>query len=180
MDIVEHEASPFSFSNKLGRIVWHVVYVFLFKYSPRPLHSWRSFLLKLFRAKVGKAVHIYPKATIWAPWNLEIDDNSCLADGVIVYNQAKIIVGKNVVVSQGTHLCSGTHDYARKSFPLIGKSIRIDDEVWIAAEAFVHPGIHIGEGSVIGARSVVTKDIPAWKIASGFPCIILKDRKFID
>jgi len=170
--------ASFSVGNRLARVGWGLVQATLFHWSPRPLHSWRSCLLRLFGAKVGRGVHVYPGARIWAPWNIEIGDETGVADGAILYSQGKITLGRRVVVSQGVHLCTGTHDYERRGYPLITKPITVRDAVWIAAEAFVHPGVTIGEGSVIGARSVVTKDIPAWMVCAGFPCKPLKERRF--
>jgi putative colanic acid biosynthesis acetyltransferase WcaF len=171
-----HKGPSFSFRNRLLRVIWGMVCLVFFRYSPRPLHQWRSFLLRLFGAKIGKGVHVYPVAKIWAPWNLEIDDYSGVGDYVNLYTQGKIKIGKYVVISQGAHLCTGTHDYRINGFPLITKPIDIADHVWIAAEAFIHPGIKIGEGTVVGARSVVTHNLDAWKVCAGNPCITIKNR----
>jgi len=140
------------------------------------LHGWRSFLLRCFGAKIGKSVHVYPGAKIWAPWNLEISDEGGVANGAILYTQGKISIGKKAVISQGAHLCAGTHDYTLPGFPLYTMPIIIGDYAWVAAEAFIHPGITIGEGCVIGARSVVTKDMPAWMVCAGHPCKPIKER----
>lgn len=125
---------------------------------------------------MGSGVHIYPAVKIWAPWNLEIGVNAGIANGVNLYSQGKITIGKYAVVSQGSHICAGTHDYEKPGFPLITKPISIGNYAWVAADAFIHPGVQIGEGAVIGARSVVTENIPDWKIAVGFPCKVIKDR----
>ena len=175
-----HTHPSFSLSNRLARAVWNVVYVLLFRFSPRPLHAFRAFLLRLFGAKLGDGCHIYPKAIIWAPWNLECGDQVGIADQAIIYNQATIRLGKRVVISQGAHLCSGTHDYTDPRFPLIANPIVVGGSAWIAAEAFVHPGITIGEGAVIGARSVVTKDMPPWMVCVGHPCQPVKPRVMKD
>lgn len=166
----------FSLANRLARVLWGVVALVFFSLSPRPFHGWRSFLLRLFGATVGKDVHIYPGVKIWAPWNLELADQCGVASGAILYSQGKIVLGKRVVISQGVHLCAGTHDYTHPGFPLITKTITIKDYAWIAAEAFVHPGVTVGEGCVVGARSVVTKDMPSWMVCSGFPCKPIKQR----
>lgn len=79
-------------------------------------------------------------------------------------------------MSQGSHLVTGTHDYTQEGFPLIIKPINIGSQCWIATEAFIHPGITIGEGCVIGARSVVIKDMPVWTVCSGHPCKPIKKR----
>lgn len=127
---------------------------------------------------MGKGVHVYPAVKIWAPWNLEFKDECGIASGAILYSQGKIIIGKRAVISQGAHLCAGTHDYNDPGFRLITMPIIIGDQAWVAAEAFIHPGIDIGEGCVIGARSVVTKNMPAWMVCAGHPCKPLKERAF--
>jgi len=171
-----HSGPSFSFGNRLARLAWGVVYATLFRWSPRPLHAWRALLLRLFGAKLGEGCHVYPRAVIWAPWNLECADQVGVADGAIIYNQALIRLGKRVVISQGAHLCSGTHDYSDPNFPLVASPITVGDHAWVAAEAFVHPGITIGEGAVIGARAVVTKDMPVWMVCAGHPCQPIKCR----
>jgi len=162
------------------RALWGVVSFFLFQYSPKPFHTWRSFLLRCFGAKVERGVHVYPKVKIWAPWNLKLEAECGVANGAILYSQNKIIIGRRSVISQGTHLCTGTHDYTQFGFPIITMPIHIGDDVWIAAEAFIHPGITIGNGCIIGARSVVTKDMPEGMICAGHPCKPIKKREFIE
>lgn len=169
----------FSLKNRLGRVLWSVVSALFFRLSPKPLHAWRSFLLRCFGAKTGRSVHVYPGAKIWAPWNLEIDDEAAVANGAILYTQGKITIGKRAVISQGAHLCAGTHDYNLPDFPLYTRPIVIGDHAWVAAEAFIHPGVTVGEGCVIGARSVVTKSMPEWMVCAGHPCKPLKMREFI-
>ncbi|MDF2434048.1 MAG: putative colanic acid biosynthesis acetyltransferase WcaF [Mucilaginibacter sp.] len=170
----------FSLSNRLLRVVWSFTYVVFFKYSPKPFFLWRSFLLRCFGAKTGKRVHIYPGVKIWAPWNLTLMDECGIASGAVLYSQGKIIIGKRTTISQGAYICTGTHDYTKKGFPLLTMPIHIGDHVWIAADAFIHPGITIADGCVIGARSVVTKNMPAWMICAGHPCKPLKERKMSD
>jgi putative colanic acid biosynthesis acetyltransferase WcaF len=105
-----------------------------------------------------------------------MDDYAGIADDVNCYSMAVISLGKNVVVSQGTYLCTGTHDYEDLNFQLYAKPINIDDRAWLCAESFIHPGVTIGEGAVIGARSVVTKDMPKWTVCAGNPCKPIKPR----
>ena len=176
MNTNTHVGPSFSRSNRFARLLWGLVYLLLFRFSPIPFHEWRSFILRLFGAKIGKGVHVYPAVRIWAPWNLEIKDHAGIASGVNLYAQGKILIGRKTVISQGAHLCAGTHDYTREGFPLYTKPIVIGDEVWIAADVFVHPGISIGNGTVVGARSVVTRSLPEWKVCSGHPCIPVKNR----
>lgn len=152
----------------------------MFRLSPRPCHGWRSFLLRCFGATVGRGVHVYPGVKIWAPWNLILEDQAGIASGVTLYSQGVIHIGKKAVISQGAHLCAGTHDFDQPGFPLVAKPIVVGDQAWIAAEVFVHPGVTIGQGCVVGARSVVIKDLPEWSVCSGFPAIKIRDRSRID
>jgi putative colanic acid biosynthesis acetyltransferase WcaF len=168
--------ASFSLSNRIGRVAWGVVYWTLFLPSPRPFHAWRALLLRCFGARVGSGVHIYPGARIWAPWNLRCGDAVGVASGAILYNQGSISLGARTVISQGAHLCSGTHDYEVACFPLYTRPITVGAEAWLAAECFVHPGVNIGEGAVVGARSVVVKDVSAWTVVAGNPAKFLKNR----
>lgn len=166
----------FSLRNRLARVAWGVVAGTVFRLSPKPVHAWRSFLLRCFGAKVGRGVHVYPGVKIWAPWNLELADECGIANGAILYSQGKITVGRRAVISQGAHLVTGTHDYTQAGFPLVTSPIRIGEHAWVAAEAFIHPGVTVHDGCVIGARSVVTRDMPAWTVCAGHPCQQLKPR----
>jgi len=170
--------ASFSLGNRIGRVAWAGVYWTLFRPSPRPLHAWRAFLLRLFGARIGRGAHLYPGVRIWAPWNLECGDSVGVASGVIVYNQGFITLGRRAVVSQGAHLCAGTHDYEEPGFPLITKPITVGAEAWLGAECFVMPGVVVGEGAVVGARSVVVKDAPPWMVCVGNPAKPVKPRVY--
>jgi putative colanic acid biosynthesis acetyltransferase WcaF len=106
-----------------------------------------------------------------------MDRYACLGRGVICYSMALVSVGERAVVSQGLHLCTGSHDYASDNFQLFARPIQIGADAWICTEAFLAPGVSIGEGSVIGARSVVTRDQPPWMVCAGHPCLPLKPLK---
>lgn len=166
----------FSLRNRLLRMLWGLTVALLFRPSPKPFHGWRSLLLRLFGASVGKGVHVYPGVKIWAPWNLVLGDECGIANGVILYSQGKISIGRRAVVSQGAHLVAGTHDYTHPGFPLVTRPISIGDYAWVAAEAFIHPGVVVAEGCVVGARSVVQKNLPPWTVCAGHPCQPLKER----
>lgn len=166
-----------SLSNKLARSVWNIVWISLFRPSPILFHSWRSMLLILFGAKLGKSVHVYPSVKVWAPWNLEMGDYSCLGSGVDCYSVSKVRIGNNSTVSQYTFLCTASHDYSKLSMPLTSAPIDVGSSVWIAADAFLGPGVVIGDGAVVTARSSVFSDIPAWSIAKGTPAKAVKNRR---
>src|SRR5262249_3491229 len=134
----------------------------------------RRFILRCFGARVGEGCPIYGRAIIWAPWNLRLGKMVAIADGVEIYNPSLIEVGDYTVISQGAYLCGASHDYTRWSFPFISEPIIIGKHAWIAARAIIHMGVKIGEGCVIAAGSVVTKDMPAFTVCGGVPCRVIK------
>lgn len=171
------EGPSFGLGNRVGRVMWIAVWLCFCRWTPPPLHHWRALVLRVFGARVGAGVHVYPSARIWAPWNLEIGDASAIGRAATIYSQGQITLGHRVVISQGAHLCAGTHDFDTPGFPLLTKPIIVRDDAWIAAEAFVHPGVTVGEGCVVGARSVVVGDLPDWTVCSGFPAKALRTRR---
>lgn len=178
MDNIDtHKDPSFPLANRLARAAWNLAWSVLFVPSPVFMHGWRRWLLRRFGAVVGRGAHIYPGVRIWAPWNIEVGEEAGVGNGAILYSQDRIRIGRRAVVSQGAHLCTGTHDYTRVGLPLLTRPIEVGDHAWVAAEAFVHPGVVIGEGAVIGARAVVTGDMPSWTVCSGHPCRPVKPRR---
>lgn len=167
----------FSIANKLVRLCWFFVFFVFFRCSPVSFFSYRRFILKIFRAKVDKTSRVYPTAKIWLPSNLFLDSGCTIGPDVKVYNQGEITIGANSIISQGAHLCASTHDYNDPLHPLILAPIKISDNVWICADAFVGPGVTVAEGSVIGARCVVHKDTESWSVYSGNPAVKIKERR---
>lgn len=162
---------------KYLRLLWSITWCIFFRPTPRwCLNSWRIFLLKLFRAKIGIGSQVYPSCFVWAPWNLEMGDYSVLADGVDCYTMDRICIGSKVAVSQRSFLCTGTHTTSSLLRPLITKPITIGDHTWICAESFIAPGVSIGEGAIIGARSVVVKDVKEWTVVAGNPAKFINAR----
>ena len=170
--------ASFSVSNRLLRLVWGVANALLFRPSPRPFHAWRGLILRLFGAKLGPNTHIYPKAVIWAPWNLICDEAASIADEAIVYNPKPIRLCSHAVVSQQAYLCGATHDYEDPSFPLISSPITLGSYSWICARATVQPGVHVGEGAVLALGSVATRDLSRWTVYGGIPARPIKARTF--
>jgi putative colanic acid biosynthesis acetyltransferase WcaF len=168
--------NPHTRGNKLARLTWALVYATLFRPSPWFMGPWRNTLLRLFGAKLRGFVRIKPTVRVWAPWLLEVGDNVYLDERVHVYNPFGVTLGDRVIVSQGTFLCSATHDHTDPRYALCGGRITVQDDAWIAAEVFVGPGVTIGSGAVVGARTVAVKDVPPWKVVAGNPARIIKDR----
>jgi putative colanic acid biosynthesis acetyltransferase WcaF len=169
-------AEPLSVLNKVGRAVWHLVWMFLFLPTPRQCHAWRCALLRLFGAKLGKDVHVYSSARIWAPWNLEMLDGSGIGEHVDVYCVNKILLKERAAVSQYTFLCTASHDYEYLDLPLITAPIVIGSNAWVTADVFIGPGVTIGEGSIVLARSTVLSDVPPWVVVGGNPASFKRAR----
>lgn len=167
----------FSLQNRLARFAWGIVYIFLFRPSPRVAYGWRNILLKLFGAQIGKHVHIHSSVKIWAPWNLVIGNFVGVGDGVNLYCMDKISIGDHAVISQGAHLCCGSHDFNRNNFQLITAPISVAPRAWVCADAFIGMGVVLAEGMVLGARSVMTKTVDApWTVWVGMPAQKIRDR----
>lgn len=171
-----HIQPSFTLGNRLRRLLWGVFAAVFYRTTPRPFHAWRAFVLRCFGARLGAGCHFYPQVAIWAPWNIEAGDQVVVANGVTLYSMAKITLGRRAVVSQGAHLCCGTHDYEDPNFQLIAKPIRIGERAWVCAEAFLAPGVTVGDGAVIGARAVLTADAQPWSVYAGHPARRLKAR----
>ena len=167
---------PYTLNEYVGRILWSLVLP-LFRFSPRPLFGWRNFLLRLFGAKIGKKVHIYPSTRVYLPWNLIVGDETSIGEWVLLYNLGLIKIGKQSTISHCAHLCAGTHDYNNYNLPLLRHTIEIGSQVWICSNAFIGPSIKIGNKSIIAAAAVVVKNVADKQIVGGNPAKYLKKRK---
>ncbi|WP_347841432.1 hypothetical protein [uncultured Draconibacterium sp.] len=161
------------------RLLW-VLGRFYFKLTPRPFFAGRRFILRLFGAKIGKNVHIYPSTNIFFPWNLDIGDWSAIGEMTLIYNLGPVIIGERATISHKAHICAGTHDYTKAELPLQKPTIVIEDQVWVAADSFVGPGVTIGQGAVVGARAAVFKNVAPWTVVGGNPANFIKMREIKD
>jgi putative colanic acid biosynthesis acetyltransferase WcaF len=166
----------FSLSNRLRRLVWNITWLLLYRISPRPLHAWRAMLLRLFGATLGPDCHFYPASKVWAPWNLSCADHVAAADGVEIYNPSPIRIETHVILSQDCYLCGATHDYNNPDFPLIAFRMTVERYAWICARASVAPGVHVGEGAVLGLGAIATRDLDPWTVYSGNPATAIRPR----
>ena len=160
--------------------LWWLVQSTLFAMSPQVMYGWRRWLLRLFGAKVGTKAIIRPSVKIPYPWKLTIGDYCHIGDEVHLYTYGEIEIGDCAVVSQRSYLCTGYHDHTSPTFDLLAKKIVIEPEAWVAADVYVGPGVTVGYGAVIGARSSVFRDIPAGVIAAGSPARVIRERRMRD
>ena len=170
--------TPYPKSEMLGRWLWLAVQSTVFRWSPRPLHFFRAWLLKLFGADIAHPgqVVIFPTTKVMFPWKLSLAPRSMVGPHVTLYNLARIQLDYGANLSQNCHLCAGTHDFTRWSMPLVTKPIIIGRNAWLGADVFVSSGVTVGELCVVGARSVVVQDLPPRMICVGQPCRPIKVR----
>ncbi len=165
-----------SLSCQMKRALWLLAYYTLFKCLLRPMYTWRNWVLRLYGAKIGRGVSVQRSARIEYPWNLNLGECTSVGEDVWLYSLGKIQTGEFTMISPRVILCTGTHDYTSPEMKLVIKPITIGRGVWLGLDAFVAPGVTIGENSVIGARSVVVKDMPAAMVCVGHPCKPIKPR----
>jgi putative colanic acid biosynthesis acetyltransferase WcaF len=169
---------PKQFRGKPGWFVqlWWLVQAIFCNHSPQVIFGWRRFWYRLFGAKIGKGVLIRPSVKCVYPWKLSIGDHSWVGDDVSLYTLGEIEIGSDTVISQKCYLSTGSHDYTSPTFDIFAKKITIGNGVWLASDVFVAPGVTIGDGTVVGARSTVLHDLPGGMICYGNPAKLIKPR----
>jgi putative colanic acid biosynthesis acetyltransferase WcaF len=170
--------TPYPRGQVVRQRAWALVQGTLFRWSPNPWHGWRAWLLKRFGADIPAPdrVVIFPTARVYFPWKLSLAPRAMVGRHVNLYNLDRISLGYGANLSQYCHLCAGTHDYTRWDMPLVAKPIHIGENAWLGADVFVGPGVTVGELCVVGARSVVVRNLPARKVCAGHPCVPIKER----
>lgn len=166
---------PYSPSEYLARVLWALATP-LFRLSPRPMYGWRRGLLRAFGARIGRDVHIHPAARIALPWNLRIGDQASIGDRAVVYNLGPVSIGPRSTVSHLAHLCAGSHDYRDPGLPLLRLPITIGADAWVCAQAFIGPGLELGDGCVVAAGAVLTRNVAPWTIVGGNPARQIGER----
>lgn len=156
--------------------LWGLVQATLFRRSPKICFGWRRFLLRIFGARIGRGVLVRPTAEITYPWKVFIGDYSWIGDAVVLYSLGEITIGAHTVISQRSYLCAATHAIEDILFTQYAKPIHVGSECWIATDVFVSPGISIGDGTVVGARSTVLHDLPAGMVCHGYPARPVRPR----
>lgn len=169
--------APFTLANKLERVAFGLAWLLLARWTPPQLHRWRRLVLQAFGARIGAGARIYASARIWLPRRLEVGAGALIGPGVELYNQGHVRIGANSVVSQRAVLCASTHRVSDPDFQLVLRPITIGTGCWIAAEAFVGPGVSVGDGAVLGARAALFSDAAPMGIYRGNPATLLKQRR---
>lgn len=179
VDVGDRNRSPYSTREKIARMVWATVQATLFRLSFHNWYGWRRALVRLFGANLAPEVRLRRTVRIECPWNLAMGPHSTAGDGAILYCLGPVRIGARVSISQYAHICAGSHDHRRDDFPLLRLPITIEDDVWVAADAFVGPNVTVGAGVILGARGCAFKDLTPWTIYGGNPARPLGPREMI-
>jgi putative colanic acid biosynthesis acetyltransferase WcaF len=153
--------ASFDLRVRVVRVLFMIAWALFARWTPPPLRGWRRMLLRAFGAKMGRGSSVYASAKIWYPAHLVMADYSSMGPRVRCYNQGRITIGEWAIVSQDASLCASSHDFDDPDFQLIIRPIHIGAHAWIAAEAFVGPGVTVGDHAVLGARAVAMRDLDA-------------------
>ena len=162
--------------DKLKIQLWYCVDALLFKTSLKAMSCWRVFLLRLFGAKIGKGCYVSPKCTVVYPWNVKIGNFSSIDDYAFIKPGMDVVIGDYVSISVFVHIIADGHDVRDRNFTYLSDLIHIGNGVFIGADSYIGKGVNIGQMAVIGARSMVLKDVPENSIAFGSPCVVKSER----
>jgi putative colanic acid biosynthesis acetyltransferase WcaF len=161
----------------IKRGVWTYLLEPLVRWWPKSFSFLRVAALRLMGARIGPRCLILPGVKVLMPWNLTLEDHVAIGRDADLYNFSPITIRRQTVISQGVYLCTGSHDFRDGHMPLTHAPITIGSQCWVAAQAFVCPGVSIADGVVIGARAVVTKSVTeGWTVHGGNPCQLIKQR----
>jgi putative colanic acid biosynthesis acetyltransferase WcaF len=172
-------ATKWSRRELLHRFLWDLAQPTL-RLVPRHFWGLRCWSLRLFGARIGREVRIHRTVRVAIPWNLAIGDEAAIGDGVQIYNLGKVSIGAQATISQGAHLCAGTHDYRRPGLPLVKCKINIGRGAWICADAFVGPNVNVGDFAILGARAVVVRNVEPGLVVAGNPARIVGRRECLE
>lgn len=166
--------SPWTLGQRFKQLLWQICWAGLCQWTPKPLNGWRLFWLRLFGAKIEGRPFIHQRARIQIPWHLTIGDRACVGDRANLYSLGAITLGPGCIVAQEAYLCTGDHDLSHPAKPLVTAPIVIEENAFVGARAFVLKGVTVGARAVVGAGSIVTRDVPADSRVAGNPAATLQ------
>ena len=168
--------ASFSLGNRIVRVIWGIAWLLFARFTPPPLHAWRRLVLRAFGARVGRGARVHASVAIWLPHNLELGELVLIGPGARLYNQGTIKIGAWSVISQRAHLCASTHRIDDPEFQLECRPIVVGERCWVAAEAFVGPGVTMGDGAVLAARGALFENAEEDGIYRGNPAALVRQR----
>lgn len=157
-------------------LAWYFINYGIFNSALPWPYSFKTALLRLFGAKVGKGLVIKTKVRIKNPWRLEIGDHCWIGESVWIDNLEDVAIGSHVCISQEALLLTGNHDYTKADFPYRLGKIVLEDGVWIGARSVVCPGVACRTHSILTVGSIASKEMEAWGIYAGTPATYVRRR----
>ncbi len=148
---------------------WDLCWVFFCLWTPKPFNGWRLLWLRLFGARISGRPFVHQRARIAIPWHLELHDRACVGDRANLYSLGQITLEEGCIIAQEAYLCTGDHDLTAAQKPLITAPIIIQSHAFIGARAMILKGVTVGQRAVVGACSVVTRNVPAATTVTGNP-----------
>ena len=170
-------ASPWTLGQRVRALAWEYVWAALCAWTPKPANPWRLFVLRAFGARLYGKPFVHQRARVQIPWNLTMHDRAALGDGANAYSLGPVEIGARATVAQEAYLCAGTHDFSLPNLPLQTAPVVVGEDAFVGARAFVMPGVTVGARAVVGAMSVVTRDVPPDAVAVGNPCRVVGQRR---
>ena len=176
-DLSRYDISWYKPGPRWKVVLWFLTNsVFLNNYLPLPI-SLKVSILRLFGAKIGQNVVIKPAVNIKYPWLLQVGNYVWIGEQVWIDNLSELIIGNNVILSQGAMLLTGNHDYRRPTFDLTTRPITLDNGVWIGAKAVVCSGVRCQSHAVLAVNSVATHSLNAYGVYQGNPAVYVRQRE---
>ena len=169
-------ASPWSLGERIRLLLWDFAWPLFCEWTPKPLYRWRLFWLRMFGCKIYGIPFVHQRARIQIPWHLTIHDGCSVGDGTNLYSLGRIELRSRCVIAQEAYLCTGSHDFDDPTSPLITADIIVGTDAFVGARAFVLPGVRIGDGAIVGACSLVTKDVADRTVVAGSPARLIRHR----
>lgn len=175
-DLSRFNTGQYSAGPKWKVLSWYFINYYIFNSAfPWP-YGFKSSLLRLFGAKVGKGLVIKTKVRVKNPWRLTIGDHCWIGESVWIDNLEDVTLGSHVCLSQGALLLTGNHDYTAGDFPYRLGKITLEDGVWIGAGSVVCPGVQCGSHAILTVNSVATRHMEPWQIYTGNPASFVRNR----
>lgn len=172
------QTTPFTLGIKLKSHLWKLINKTIFRLMPLKFKWFRIALLRIFGANIASDVTIDKTANIDHPWNLTMGSLSSLGENSWIYCLAPIIIGKNCCIGNDVYLLTGSHDVSDINFGYLLRKIVIGDGCWVATGSYILPGVELANYTVVGAKSLVTKNTEMFDIVGGNPAKFIKKRKF--
>ena len=151
------------------RFLQGVFYLLLRLLSHIPCQWFRKIVLRLLGAQIDRSAVLYGGFEIRSPRKLKIGANSCIGHKATLDARGGLTIGNNVNFSSEVMIWTAQHDYRDPMFGTDFKPVTIGDYVWLGPRCIILPGVTVGEGAVVAAGAVVTKDVEPYIVVGGVP-----------